>query len=399
LTSDPTWKSQPRAVANWQQPDFDDQRWTAASVVGQYGDRPWGRVAVPAAATPGGTPVGKVSKSIPDILQQASRHGQVGPVVEQEPDDDFAWPAAVAFVGDDCSLYRTPGREGSAYDSLNVTIFNPRNARVYPEHDLPAPMKVGRKLYKLAPARPGVEPQLLLDAGRGAIGSPSVSFDGRSILVSMVYDDEPFFHIYRVPADGGPPQRLTDGPFHDIDPVELPDGRLVFTSTRIGRFEEYHAPPSRSLHIMNADGSEIRPLTHTIIFDNEPEVLADGRIIFIRSDNFFDRGKVETLLHATRTDGSGGTPSSVWTSDPSTGAGCARTCAAVRHPCPTAAWRICPRRASPSAAWECPPRIFDTTRSRPATWPRCPTAGCCVPRPSMFRKRSFKATRPGRFRI
>jgi HEAT repeat protein len=306
LTSDPTWKSQPRAVANWQQPDFDDQRWTAASVVGQYGDRPWGRVAVPPEATPGGTPVGKVSKSIPDILQQASRHGQVGPVVAQEPDDDFHWPAAVAFVGDDCSLYRTPGREGSAYDSLNVTIFNPRNARVYPEHDLPAPMKVGRKLYKLAPARPGVEPQLLLDAGRGAIGSPSVSFDGRSILVSMVHDDEPFFHIYRVPADGGPPQRLTDGPFHDIDPVELPDGRLVFTSTRIGRFEEYHAPPSRSLHIMNADGSGIRPLTHTIIFDNEPEVLADGRIIFIRSDNFFDRGKVETLLHATRTDGSGG---------------------------------------------------------------------------------------------
>lgn len=306
LTSGPTWKCQPRAVANWQQPDFDDQRWTAASVVGQYGDRPWGRVTVPAEATPGGTPVGKVAQSIPDILQQASRQGQVGPVVEEQPDDDFRWPAAVAFVGDDCSLYRTPGREGTAYDSLNVTIFNPRNARVYPEHDLPAPMKVGRKLYKLAPVRPGVEPQVLLDAGRGAIGSPSVSFDGRSILVSMVYDDEPFFHIYRVPAEGGPPQRLTDGPFHDIDPVELPDGRLVFTSTRIGRFEEYHAPPSRSLYIMNPDGSDVRPLTHTIIFDNEPEVLADGRIVFIRSDNFFDRGKVETLLHATRTDGSGG---------------------------------------------------------------------------------------------
>ncbi len=306
LASDETWKCQYRDAANWQQPDFDDQRWPTANVVGQYGDRPWGKVAGPPQASPGGDPVGEVAKVTREALQQAARRGQVGPVVEEEPGADFAWPAAVAFVGDDCSLYRTPGREGTAYDSLSVTIFNPRNARTYPEHDLPAPMKVGHKLYVLSPARPGVEPRLLLDAGRGAIGSPSVTFDSRSILVSMAYQDEPFFHIYRVAAEGGAPQRLTEGPFHDIDPVELPDGRIVFTSTRIGRFEEYHNPPSRSLFVMNSDGSDPRPLTHTIIFDNEPEVLADGRIVFIRSDNFFDRGKVETLLHAVHTDGSEG---------------------------------------------------------------------------------------------
>ena len=50
----------------------------------------------------------------------------------------------------------------------------------------------------------------------------------------------------------------------------------------------------------------MRPITSTIVFDNEPEVLADGRIVFIRSDNFFDRGKVETLLHAVHPDGSEG---------------------------------------------------------------------------------------------
>ena len=77
-------------------------------------------------------------------------------------------------------------------------------------------------------------------------------------------------------------------------------------STRRGTFEEYHNPPSRALFAMNADGSDVHPLTHTIIFDNEPEVLADGRILFIRSDNFFDRGKVETLLHAIHADGSTG---------------------------------------------------------------------------------------------
>jgi HEAT repeat protein len=57
---------------------------------------------------------------------------------------------------------------------------------------------------------------------------------------------------------------------------------------------------------MDAEGQDLRALTHTMIFDNEPEVLADGRILFIRSDNFFDRGKVETLLHAIHPDGTDG---------------------------------------------------------------------------------------------
>jgi len=305
LRSDARWRCSHTAAPNWQQPDFDDQKWPVAQVVGPYGDKPWGKLAV-GPATPPGRFAGAVATWRSQAASRPAARRPAGRVVEQEPDDEFRWPEAVVFVGDDCSLYRPASKNSTAEDSLTVTIFNPRKSRTFPEHDLPAPMKVGRKLFMLKTARPGGQPQLLCDAGRGALGSPSVAFDGKSILVSMACDGEPFFHIYRIPAAGGPPQRLTDGPFHDIDPAELPDGRIVFTSTRIGRFEEYHNPPSRSLFVMGADGSDIRPITHTIIFDNEPEVLADGRIVFIRSDNFFDRGKVETLLHAVHTDGSEG---------------------------------------------------------------------------------------------
>lgn len=300
------WKCQARPAPNWQQPDFDDQQWPAAAVIGPYGVQPWGRLTIPPAARPPDHPAGKVAEVLREVLREAKHRGRLEGVIEQRPGPDFPWPEAVVFVGEDCSLYRSPGREGTAYDSLNVTIFNPRNARAFPEHDLPAPMKVGHKLLVLSPAGPQTKARVLLDAARGAIGSPSVSWDGRWILVSMARQDERFFHIYRVPAAGGPPVRLSDGPFHDIDPVELPDGRIVFTSTRVGRFEEYHNAPSRSLFVMGPDGSQPRPLTHTIIFDNEPEVLADGRLIFIRSDNFFDRGKVETRLQAMRPDGTGG---------------------------------------------------------------------------------------------
>ncbi|HEY3323564.1 MAG TPA: HEAT repeat domain-containing protein [Planctomycetota bacterium] len=293
LVTDERWHCNDKTEKNWQQPKFDDKTWKAPHVQGDYGIPPWNRFAETPANKPGPRPT-KVSI-------------QVGNTAEAVAPEDYPWPEAVVFVGEDCSLYRPNAGTNTSMDSLTVTIFNPRKSRAYPEHDLPAPMKIGHKLCVLKPAKPGTKPSVLIDAGKGAVGSPSASFDGKSIFVSMAYGaEERFFHIYRIPASGGQPQRLTDGPFHDIDPAEMPDGRIVFTSTRIGRFEEYHNPPSRSLFVMNADGSDIHPITSTFIFDNEPEIMSDGRIIFIRSDNFFDRGKVETLLHAIHPDGTEG---------------------------------------------------------------------------------------------
>jgi HEAT repeat protein len=313
LVSDGAWKSSEKAEANWQLPGFDDHAWRSAHVVGSHGIRPWGDLNrnLSRAALESPWPADRPVTNWQLVVKALAAHAKAAApepsgVVETTPGPDFSWPEAVMFLGDDCSLYRPHGGTASSHDSLPVTIFNIRKSRAFPEHDLPGPLKIGHKLFVLKPARPGTEPRLLLDAGKGAIGTPHSTYDGRSILLTMVRDGDSFFHIYRLPAEGGSPQRLTDGPFHDIDPAELPDGRIVFTSTRIGTFEEYHSPPSRALFVMNADGSDIHPLTHTFIFDNEPQVLADGRIVFIRSDNFFGRGKVETLLHAIHTDGTEG---------------------------------------------------------------------------------------------
>ena len=305
LGTDDRWRCGNHEQPNWHAVGFDDSKWATVKVVTAYGGRPWGKVVVPAQSQPRMAKVGQIRQLSRQILAVRKRWTQAR--VQSAP-DNFTWPGAVVFVGDDCSLYRQPkGKEPSAWDSLTVTIFNPRNSRAFPEHDLPGPMKVGRKLFLLQPARPDAKPRLLFDAGEGALGSPSVTFDGKSVLFSMVRPQESFFHIYRLTVSSGELQQLTKGPFHDIDPAELPDGRIVFTSTRIGTFEEYHSPPSRSLFtIENASDGKPQPLTYTIIFDNEPEVLPDGRILFIRSDNFFDRGKVETTLHAIHPDGTSG---------------------------------------------------------------------------------------------
>lgn len=285
LVTDGDWR-----VASMAEPEdysrgeyAEDESWSAATVLGSMGMSPWGHLRY--AGSTGGRRLG----SLPIRLALTP------------PDADFVWPGPIAFVSDDCSVYKR--LRGEAW-GIEFRIDD--WTRAYTMFDLPCPSKIGRKLCVLDASAPGATPRVLIDAGTGVIGSPSVSFDGRWIYVAMAPEGTSFFHIYRIPAEGGNPQQLTDGPFHDVDPAELPDGRIVFSSTRIGTFEEYHGAPSRALFVMQPDGSQIKPITHTPIFDNEPKVLADGRIAFIRSDNFFGRAKVETQIHAIRPDGTAG---------------------------------------------------------------------------------------------
>ncbi len=283
--TDASWQVASRGEpAEYSHPEFaGGPEWGPARVLGLLGMPPWGSL-----------------RYEPGRRRLAAGLFE-SPVELSEADAGFRFPEGIAFVAEDCSVY-TPLRG----DAWGVCFRINNWSRAYTEFDLPCPAKIGRKLYALVPGRPDAAPRLLVDAGRGALGSPSVSFDGKWIYISMARDGERFFHIYRVPVAGGPAERLTDGPFHDLDPAELPDGRIVFSSTRIGTFEEYHNPPSRALYTMRPDGTEIEPLTFTLIFDNEPKVLSDGRIAFIRSDNFFDRAKVETHIHVIRPDGGGG---------------------------------------------------------------------------------------------
>lgn len=302
LVTDASWRVSTKAdPAKFAHPDYiEGADWQNARVIGPMGVGPWGSLAFSAEAAANRPPPPKMEVPVPG--------------------KDFRWPQAIAFLADDCSVY-VPLR-GEAW---GVCFRVGDWSRAYTEFDLPCPSKIGRKLFSLSfppspaatdspapndgkPASLAPEPKLLCDAGTGCMGSPSVAFDGKTIYVAMALgqEQEKFFHIYRIPAEGGAPKRLTDGPFHDLDPVELPDGRIAFASTRTGTFEEYHNPPSRALFVMNPDGTAIHPITSTIIFDNEPKVTADGRLAFIRTDNFFDRGKVETQIHVVRPDGTDG---------------------------------------------------------------------------------------------
>lgn len=282
--SDESWLATATAEANWAAADHDDSLWQPARVLGKMGCPPWGALAVSAAVTD-------------PALLIVERKGGVEPARFSDPGAGYLWPSGIVFVGGQVPVHSTPAE---------TTKFPIPGTGSYFEYDTPAPSVSGRQLYTLVPARPEGQLRLLHDAGGGIIASPACSYDGEEIIFAMVPEGEKFFKLFRIDADGTGLHRLTEGPWQDYEPAVLPDGRIAFASSRTGSRDEYHANTARSLFVLSADRSNIQPLTRHIVADSEPAVMADGRIAFVRHDNFMDRAKVETRIHAVRPDGSGG---------------------------------------------------------------------------------------------
>ena len=88
-----------------------------------------------------------------------------------------------------------------------------------------------------------------------------------------------------------------------MGPAYLPGGRIVFSSTRSGIRDEYHGYQCNALYVMNRDGTGMERIATNAGRDNEPAVLADGRIAFCRLEMFYARIKTELTLHAVHADG------------------------------------------------------------------------------------------------
>jgi HEAT repeat protein len=163
----------------------------------------------------------------------------------------------------------------------------------------------GRNLFLLRPPKPDGIVEPLTSFQNGYVGEPELSWDARHVIFTHRGQDNPWWHLYQIDLDGSNLVQLTDGPYHDVGPAYLADGRIVFASSRSGIRDEYHGYPCTALYVMNADGTDMHPIATNIGRDNEPALLADGRIAFSRLEVFYSRNKTELTLHATRPDGSG----------------------------------------------------------------------------------------------
>lgn len=133
---------------------------------------------------------------------------------------------------------------------------------------------------------------VLLDAKGGSVRDPQVHYDGHTIVFSLRADGTDFYHLHEIQADGSGLRKLTDGPFDDIEPTFLPDGDLVFVSTRAKRWVNCWMTQVATLHRCGPDGSDIRRISANTEHDNTPWVLPDGRLLYTRWE-YVDRSQVE----------------------------------------------------------------------------------------------------------
>ena len=146
---------------------------------------------------------------------------------------------------------------------------------------------------------------VLLDDPQGAVRDPQVHYDGAKILFSYRKGGTENYHLYEINADGTALKQLTDGPFDDIEPTYLPDGAIVFCSSRCHRWVGCWLTHVAILYRCDADGSNIRPISSNNEHDNTPWPLPDGRVLYQRWE-YVDRSQVHYHhLWTTNPDGTG----------------------------------------------------------------------------------------------
>ncbi len=140
----------------------------------------------------------------------------------------------------------------------------------------------------------------LLESPRGVIRDPDVRFDGKRVLFSMRRRIDDDYHLYEINADGSDLKQLTFGAgLSDIDPIYLPSGQIMFTSTREPKFCMCNRHVMGNLFVMNADGSNIEQVGHSTLHEGHPTLAPDGRVLYDRWEyvdrNFGDAQGVWTV--------------------------------------------------------------------------------------------------------
>ncbi|NQT37924.1 MAG: PD40 domain-containing protein, partial [Planctomycetes bacterium] len=141
----------------------------------------------------------------------------------------------------------------------------------------------GGRLLVLDGLHPGGHVRQLAPESPGSFWRPDVSFDGRRALFCYKAHDDLSFHLYEINIDGSGLRQLTTGDYDDIDPIYLPDGHIVFSSTRANTY--VRCMPYTYSYVLarcDADGENVYIVSRNNEPDWCPALLNDGRVCYSR---------------------------------------------------------------------------------------------------------------------
>jgi len=214
--------------------------------------------------------------------------------------DDIKAPLAKHGVREIIFAARTVAGDGHWY--ANFGYYAEKDGKLY--HD-------GAKLYHLDVQTGKLT--TLIDDRKGGIRDPQLSYDCRKILFSWRRDGSENYHLYEAsfnnPTGAVPSvsslKELTTGPWDDIEPTYLPDGGIVFGSSRGKRWVNCWLTQVAILYRCDANGKNMRPISSNNEHDNTPWPLPDGRILYTRWE-YVDRSQVHYHhLWVVNPDGTG----------------------------------------------------------------------------------------------
>jgi len=190
-----------------------------------------------------------------------------------------------------------------------------KNNQIQQRSDLRDPRRfnIGTDLYMRDRASPSaVERNVTLreTKGQGDVMGVQISQDGKKILFAMRgpfdptknMDNQPTWAIWEYEIATDTLHRIiaadiTAGAGNDVSPYYLPDGRILYSSTRqrqakailldegkpqFDAQDENRQHPAYVLHVMDADGSNVHQVSFNQSDDFTPVVLDSGRVLFSR---------------------------------------------------------------------------------------------------------------------